>query len=131
VKVFCDHNISPALARALRELFRGQHEIAMLSEKFRRDAPDIEWIGALSQEGNWVVLSGDRRITRNRAEYNAFRNSALIGIFLAPAVYKSTVVKQMERVLALWAAIETVVGSVAAGAMFELPIKSAKLRQIK
>jgi hypothetical protein len=119
------------MARALRELFHGQHEVTMLTDKFKRNTPDIEWIGQLSQEGHWVVLSGDRRITRNRAEYNAFRNSALTGIFLAPAVYKSPVAKQMERILALWATIETVVGSVAPGAMFELPIKSTKLRQIK
>jgi hypothetical protein len=131
VKVFCDHNLSPAMARALRELFQGQHEVTMLAEKFKRDTPDIEWIGKLSQEGRWVVLSGDRRITRNRAEYNAFRNSALTGVFLSPAVYKSPVAKQMERILALWGVIETVVGSVAPGAMFELPIKSTRLRQIK
>jgi PIN like domain len=131
VKVFCDHNISPAMARALRELFQGQHEVTMLQDKFRRNTPDIEWIGKLSQEGNWIVLSGDRRITRNRAEYNAFRGSALTGIFLAPAVYRSPVIKQMERILALWGAIETVVASVAPGAMFELPITSTKLRQIK
>jgi hypothetical protein len=131
VKFFFDHNLSPAMARALRELFKDKHEIAYLAEKFRRDTPDIEWIVELSREGQWVVLSGDRRITRNRAEYHAFRNSNLIGLFLSPGLYKAPVAKQMERILALWENIETVCKTIQGGAVFELPTKSTRLRQLK
>ena len=131
MKVFFDHNMSPAIARALRELFRKEHEIAFLTEKFSRDARDIEWITALSREGQWVVISGDRRIARNRAEYHAFRNSNLIGLFLSEGLYKAPVAKQMERLLALWPTIETVCSTVQGGAMFELPVRSTRLRQMK
>jgi hypothetical protein len=61
-----------------------------------------EWITELSRDGNWIVISGDRRISRNRAEYQAFRNSRLVGFFLSKGLYKSKVTKQMERILALW-----------------------------
>jgi hypothetical protein len=131
VKVFFDHNMSPAMARALAELFRKQHEIAFLAEKFARDISDIDWISELSRDGQWVVISGDRRITRNRAEYHAFRHSNLIGFFLSEGLYKAPVIKQMERILALWPSIETVCETVQGGAMFELPIKSTRLRQLR
>jgi hypothetical protein len=84
------------MARAIRELFRGQHEVTTLAEKFQTNTPDVEWIKRLGAEGNWVIISGDRRITRNHAEYAAFRNSNLIGLFLSPGLYKSKVIKQTE-----------------------------------
>ncbi len=131
MKVFFDHNMSPAMARALAELFRKQHEVTFLAEKFARDTRDIDWISALSSEGQWIVISGDRRITRNRAEYHAFRNSNLIGFFLSEGLYKASVIKQMERLLALWSTMEGVCERVQGGAMFELPMRSTRLRQLK
>ena len=131
MKVFFDHNISPAMARALRELFRKDHEITFLAEKFSRDIRDIDWITTLSREGQWVVISGDRRITRNRAEYQVFRNSNLIGLFLSQGLYKASVAKQTERLLALWPNIVSVCSTVQGGAVFELPLRSTRLRQLK
>jgi PIN like domain len=131
VKVFFDHNMSPAMARAFRELFKKEHEVTFLAERFARDIRDVDWIAELSKEGQWVVISGDRRITRNRAEYHAFRNSNLIGLFLSEGMYKAPVIKQMERILALWPNIVTVCKTVQGGAMFELPLKRTLLRQLK
>ncbi|MBR0967958.1 hypothetical protein JQ554_27375 [Bradyrhizobium diazoefficiens] len=131
MKLFFDHNMSPAMARALRELFKDEHEVTYLAEKFPRNISDIDWISGLSKEGLWVVISGDRRITRNRAEYHAFRSSNLIGLFLSHGLYKAPVIKQMERMLALWPVIQTVTATVQGGAMYELPLKSTKLRQLK
>lgn len=119
------------MARALRELFKDEHEVTYLAEKFPRNISDIDWISGLSKEGLWVVISGDRRITRNRAEYHAFRSSNLIGLFLSHGLYKAPVIKQMERMLALWPVIQTVTATVQGGAMYELPLKSTKLRQLK
>lgn len=131
MKIFFDHNMSPAMARAFRELYKGQHQISFLAEKFPRDISDIDWIAELSRDGQWVVVSADRRITRNRAEYHAFRSSSLIGLFLSEGLYKSPVAKQMERILALWPTIVSVCNTVQGGAMFELPMKSTRLRQLK
>lgn len=131
MKVFFDHNMSAAMARAFRELFKGEHDVITLPDKFERDTPDVDWINGLSDEGHWVIISGDRRITRNRAEYYAFRNSKLIGFFLSPGLYKSKVTKQMERILALWDNIEVLARTVEGGAMFELPMKSNRAKQLK
>lgn len=75
MRVLVDNNISPKIARALNELFSPIHEVVALRDKFSTNTPDEEWITALSADGHWVVISGDRRITRNNAEFAAFRNS--------------------------------------------------------
>jgi hypothetical protein len=76
------------------------------------------------------VISGDRRITRNKAEYGAFRGSNLVGFFLSKGLYKARIEKQMERILVLWQTIETQSTIVQGGAMFELPTTSTKIRQM-
>jgi hypothetical protein len=131
VKVLFDNNLSPKMARAFAELFKGEHEIVALRDKFSMNATDLEWIEALSSEDRWVVISGDRRITKNKTEYNAFRASRLIGFFLNKGLYKSRVTKQAERILAQWESIERQFQSVQGGAVFELQMKGTFLQQLK
>ena len=131
MKVFLDNNLSPKIARALAELFRDEHEVVALKDKFKTDIKDEEWIGRLSQEDKWVVISGDRRMTKNKVEYNAFRRSRLVGFFLSPALQKAGVIKQLERILALWFNIEKQVDLVQGSAMFEMQITGTNFRQIK
>ncbi|TBB53780.1 hypothetical protein ELH44_08910 [Rhizobium ruizarguesonis] len=130
MKVLVDENLPPALARSLNALFAGKHEVIHIRDRFGPGVKDVEWIGQLSSEGRWIVISGDRRITRNKAEYNAFRNSNLVGFFLSKGLYKSPIVKQMERILALWQTMETQAAIVQGGAMFELPMTSTRIKQM-
>ena len=130
MKVLVDENLPPALARSLNALFNGKHDIIHVRERYGPGVTDLQWIGELSAEGRWVVLSGDRRITRNKAEYHAFRASHLVGFFLSKGLYKSPLVKQMERILALWQTIEAQSELVQGGAMFELPMSSTRIKQI-
>ncbi|MCX7899525.1 MAG: hypothetical protein N2444_05500, partial [Methylocystis sp.] len=102
MKVLVDENLPPTLARALDTLFGEEHSVIHLRDKFGPAVKDAEWIETLSREGRWVVISADRRITRNRAEYHAFHNSRLIGFFMSRSLYKSKLTKQPERLLALW-----------------------------
>ncbi|ULJ71675.1 DUF5615 family PIN-like protein [Rhizobium gallicum] len=130
MKVLVDENLPPALARSLSALFNEKHEVIHIRERFGPGVKDIDWIQELSDEGRWIIISGDRRITRNRAEYNAFRASNLVGFFLSRGLYKSPIIKQMERLLALWQTIETQSGIVQGGAMFELPMTSVRIKQM-
>lgn len=130
MKALVDENLPPALAHSLDALFKGKHQVIHIRDRFGGGVKDVEWIKALSAEGRWIVISGDRRITRNKVEYAAFRSSNLVGFFLSKGLYKSKVVKQMERILALWEAIETQAGIVQGGAMFELPMTTTRLKQL-
>ena len=130
MKVFVDENLSPALAKALNALFAGEHEVVHIRERFGPRVEDKVWIERMSEDGRWVVLSGDRRISRSRATQAAFRNSRLIGFFLASALNAARVTTQMQRLLALWEDIEAISKSVAGGSMYEVPIKG-KIRQLR
>jgi predicted nuclease of predicted toxin-antitoxin system len=79
VNILFDHNLSPRLARALDALLSDNHTIVALRDKFPTDISDIDFISALSREGNWIIISGDYRITRNKAERQAFQQSRLTG----------------------------------------------------
>lgn len=127
MKVLFDENLPPALARALSALFAGEHEIVHLRDRFGPGVKDVEWIPQLSREGNWIVISGDRGIRRKKAEYNAFRSSRLIGFFLSAGLNKAPLVKQAERVLALWGGIEIFAAGSRPGSMFELPLTSTRI----
>ena len=131
MRVFFDHNLSHALPEALQAVFAGEHEIVALEKKFPRTINDINWITALSQEGHWIVISGDLRITRNRAERHLFQTSKLTGFFMAPALKKASVLKQLERLCALWDNIIKLAGAAAPGALYELPIKTTSPRQLR
>lgn len=132
MKILLDEHLPPALARALQALFVDEHEIVHLRDKFGPGVTDIEWIETLSREGRWVIISADRRIARNRAEHQVFRRSRLIGFFMAPALYKSKLTKQAERLLALWDGMIELADRVEGGAMFELPMNSTtRFRQLK
>ncbi|WP_187182083.1 hypothetical protein [Rhizobium sp. WL3] len=131
MKVIFDHNLSPRIARAFQALMGSDYEIVALKDKFPPNIKDVDLIADLSREGGWVLISGDRRITRNRAEKMAFQSSRIIGMFLSSGLYKAPVLKQAERLIALWPTIELVSKNVSGGSMFELPIKSTKLSPLK
>ena len=131
MKVMVDENLPPALANALAALFVGTHEVRHIRLQFGAGVKDVDWIARLSRDGRWAVISGDRRITRVRAEYQAFRNSRLVGFFLSKGLNKAPLVKQMERILVLWPSIEQTMGIVEGGAMFELQMSSNRLSQIR
>jgi hypothetical protein len=132
VNILIDENLPPVLARALNELFKNEHTVIHIRERFGPAVKDVEWIQALSREGRWIVISADRRITRNKAEYNVFRASKLIGFFMSRSLFKSKLTKQAERLLAVWDNMIELAERVEGGAMFELPMKStARFPQLK
>lgn len=127
MKVVVDENLPPALARALDALFAGDHQVTHIRDLYGPGVSDLQWIPELSSQGSWVVISGDRRIGKNKAELNAFRSSRLIGFFLAAGLQKAPLVKQAERILALWEGIEILAARTKPGSMFVLPMTSTRI----
>ncbi|MFC0191436.1 PIN-like domain-containing protein [Aureimonas pseudogalii] len=125
-----DECISPYLARALRELFAVDHQVANIRDHFGPGVKDLTWIKSLSDDGEWIVLSADRRITRNKAEMQAFKSSGLIGFFLSKSVYQKPMHRQFMRVLAVWESLEKQATLVRPGAMFEITERGDRFRQL-
>ena len=132
MKVLVDHNLSPHIASAIDALVdpRG-HKVVALRKKFPQNTDDEVWIRALGQEGGWVVISGDVRIAKKPAERNAWRQSGLIGFFLAPGWRKFDPLIQTARLLMWWETLVAQAQLVEGGAIFQLPINpGSKLKQL-
>ena len=79
MKFFFDRNMSVYLARMITALER-DHTIQHHDEdpRFQTTTPDTEWISVLGKDRpTWVVISGDGRILRNKAERSALREAKL------------------------------------------------------
>jgi PIN like domain len=84
VRFFFDNNLSPKLAKSLNVLVAPDHEVVHLKEKFPANTPDDIWMNGLARELDWVIISGDNRITRNPYEVQAWRAAGHTTFFLKP-----------------------------------------------
>ncbi len=85
MKFFFDNNLPPRLVRAINAL-EGEHgnTVVHLKDKFDQAISDEEWMNALGDEGEWVVLTHDASIKRNPHELAALEESGLtVFIFAA------------------------------------------------
>jgi len=130
LKLIVDENLPPKMANSLQALFAGEHTIVSMREKFgRTGVSDLEWIQDLGKEGDWSVLTADRRISRNNVEKQAFLSKDLVGFVMAPAIRKRPLTLQMARILQLWDTFDQQSQIVSRG-LFEFSIRGAKLTQL-
>lgn len=99
MKLLFDNNISPRVPRAINELLASGSQAVPLRARFAANTSDIDWIEAIGAEGGWSVVSGDLRITKNRAERAAWMQTDLIGFFMEPALLKLDPLQQTSRLL--------------------------------
>jgi len=131
LKLFFDNNISPRIARAFAALLDPSDQSIALRQRFDGAVTDIEWITVLGKERGWIVISGDKRILKNRAEREAFRRARLVGFFLEPAVQKAGVFGQASKLISIYPLIEQQAHLVQPPAAFLVPIKGVKLKQLR
>lgn len=134
MNVFFDNCTSPVLTATLDGFLRhGGGRAAHI-----RDLPcgpharDVEWIDFLRSDGaEWMVITGDGRISKNAAERAAFRSAGLRGFVLAPAYQKTPTHQVASFLLWRWPDVEQLMSLVSGAALFELPMhKSSKIRQL-
>jgi len=82
VRFFLDNCIAPRIAQALHAAAYPDHQVVHLRDKFPPDISDEDWFGELSADGDWIVISGDARISRSAHEKQAWRQSNLTVFFL-------------------------------------------------
>lgn len=130
MKLLVDHNLPPRLALALNEIFKPEHTIIALREKFgRSNLRDEEWIPQLGQEGGWAVLSADLNIARKKPSRELFVRAGLVGFFFSPAMQKWPLHRQAARVLTIWPQMISHLNTTANG-VFEMPASGGKFRTI-
>ncbi len=131
MRFFLDNCISPVHARALRVLAEVQeYEIVHLSEKFARDTPDAEWLRTLGEEGDWVVVSGDVRITRGKAEKRAWHESGLTAFFFGKGWASRGHWKLAADLVGWWSTIVLTARTHPHGRGFLVPVRGKDLKRI-
>jgi hypothetical protein len=132
VKLLFDQNLSPKVARAINELIRDDRSQAIpLRDKFSMDTADTVWIAELGKEAGWAVISGDRAITKNKAERAAWLETDLVGFFLEPAFASLDPMQQTWRLIRWLPTLEKQLTIIHGPALFALPINStSRLRQL-
>lgn len=81
MKFFFDENISFRVAQAVQSM-DDHHEIIHIKDKFQPGAPDQVWIPLLAKERDWIIISGDFNITRNREIRRIWKEAQLTSFFL-------------------------------------------------
>jgi hypothetical protein len=137
VKIFFDNCTSPVLASTLNgfvaHLGHSAHHIADLTDLPRgRHSADIEWIELLGKDKHvWMVVTGDGRIQKNKAERAAFRAAGLSGFVLAPAYQKTPMNQVASFLLWRWPEMEQLFNLVTGPALHEQPVhRTSKIRQM-
>ncbi len=132
MKFFFDNNMSPFLAQAVTRLEEGsdRHTVTHLREKFAPNTPDAEWIRALGTERDWVIVSCDLRITKNRAEREAWRESGLSAFFLRDGWANQPLWVYSSRFLYWWPKIVSQAGMAQVGKGFLVPFGGQRFEDV-
>lgn len=123
MKLFVDNNLSPRVARALDVLF--EDEAIHLRDRFDPAISDVDWIAELGRERSWCVLSGDYRISRNRAEQLAWRSTDLIGFFMQPNLKRAPLPDQAARVIRYWPALVAIAHHTDGPSLYALSLRGS------
>ena len=121
-KVLFDHNMPPAIARALNELIcLDGHSAFALKDRFPRNIGDIEYFAELAKENDWIVISKDLANAKRKPEKAAILKSGVVAFYLAKSVQKQKINEQAATILWQWDKILQQRQNNAFG-LFELPI---------
>jgi hypothetical protein len=106
VKVLFDHNMPPAIARALHALISVDgHEAFALRDKFDKSIKDVPLYNELGREKNWIVISKDVAQAKRKPIRAAILQGGILAIYLAPSVEKLPPNQQAATILWHWEAI--------------------------
>lgn len=133
MRVFFDNCTTPVLAETVNGYLRHQKGSASHIRDLPcgRHASDMEWMAYLAGTGDdWLVVTGDRRIQKNKAERAAFRQAGLKGFVLAPGYQTTKIHQQASLLIWRWPDIDSLL-KLAPPFLFEIPMhRQAGFRQL-
>ena len=78
------------------------YTITHLRDRFAPSTDDPTWITQLGSEGDWVIISGDERITRGPETKEAWKESGLTAFFFGKGYADLNMWKQVEQFFHWW-----------------------------
>ena len=133
MRVFFDNCVSPKIVQALTDLLVEQDEkpeLVHLRDRFRPDTPDAEWLHELGEDGDWIIVSADPRISRGRPERDAWRESGLTAFFLGDPWSNRQLMDQAAALVKAWRAIIREAKNAKPGAGFSVDYTSGRVRSL-
>jgi len=133
MNVLFDNCTSPVMAATLHGFIRGDgHEAVHVRNLPLKDPTDIAWMEYLAQSGRqWLVVTGDQRIRKNKAEAEAFRRANLRGVVLAAAYQKTPMHRCCAVIVHQWPNLYDTVRRFDPPFMLEMSINfSGRFRQL-
>ncbi|MEM9569815.1 MAG: hypothetical protein AAF996_00010 [Pseudomonadota bacterium] len=119
MKFLFDNNLSPDMARGLRELRQPfNEEIVHLKERFPENVRDEEWLSALIDEGDWTVISADR-FKKNAAERQAIMNPRITVFVLSKGIGKMKYWDKTKAMVRQWENV-SLVAMTTQGGLYEV-----------
>ena len=113
------------------EIFDLEHEVRHLIDYFPRGTADTAWIHAIAQwDPRPIVLAGDGRILRNKAEAAVLRDANLSFVFLAGGWSNLPWETQAWKLLRVWPDIVRNVLRARMPTIFEVAVGTGKIRRI-
>ena len=91
-------------------------KVIHLTDRFKGNAPDIEWIGNLTSDGPWYIVSIDRFKKQHGAEREAIRRAGHTVFILDSQWSKYAFWAQTERLVRWWPQIVDYADRVSGGA---------------
>lgn len=135
MRIFVDNCVSHVVASTLNGYVThlGHDAVHIRDMPCGAHATDVTWIADLRASGqDWLVITGDLRISRNRPERLAFAQANLKGIALAPSYQGFPVHQQISMLLWRWPDIENAIARFQAPFLFELPFnRNTGLRTLR
>ena len=122
MKFFFDNNLPPRLAKAIDALLEPPNEAVHLTGLFEPGIPDVDWIRRLADERDWIIISGDVRITRNPHERRAWQQAKLTAFFLKKGWINQNLWVQAAKLILWWPDIMEQAKRVEPGAGFLVPV---------
>src|SRR5262245_18703476 len=93
--------------RALECMEEGQgHEFVHLRGRYPEDTVDQVWLPDLSQEKDWVIVTGDLKMRRTPDVRRAWQEAHLTSFFLSEKYVNSKVWAQFVEVVHWWPTIK-------------------------
>ena len=105
---FFDNTFPPQLAKILMILgVDARH----LQDYFPPDTLDVDWIPEVGKKG-WVVVTGDRRISKKPPERKALQEANVIAVFMAKGFTSKKIFDLVASFIKWWPEIEYAVSRV-------------------
>jgi len=118
VRFFFDNTFPPQLVEIMKQL---KVDACHLQDEFPADTPDVQWIPRVGENG-WVLVTGDRGISRKPAERLALERANIIAVFMAKGFVHKPIFDLVSSFIKWWPEIERNVNHVKAGTSLHVTI---------